>query len=148
MTASRRERARSDTRRPPAPAASPPTQPSAAAPRLIPPSAPTRRPRPSAALAAGALVALVLVAYAPAFRAGFIWDDDAYVTRNATLRTASGLARIWLVPGSVPQYYPLTFTSFWLEYRVFGDAATGYHVTNVLLHALNALLVWRILSRL
>ena len=146
MTASRRERARSDTRRPRPPAASPPAQPSSTAP--LPPSVPTRRPGPSAALAAGALGALVVVAYAPAFRAGFIWDDDAYVTRNATLRTASGLARIWLVPGSVPQYYPLTFTSFWLEHQVFGDAATGYHVTNVLLHALNALLVWRVLSRL
>src|SRR5213079_1491402 len=47
---------------------------------------------------------------------GFIWDDDSYVTANPTLQTLDGLRRIWLEPGAVPQYYPLTFTSFWIEY--------------------------------
>lgn len=109
-----------------------------------------RRPASAirAAYAGAALVALTVLAYLPALRAGFVWDDDAYVTQNATLRTVDGLARIWLVPGSVPQYYPLTFTSFWIEHRLHGDAAAPYHLTNVLLHALNALLVWRVLRRL
>jgi tetratricopeptide (TPR) repeat protein len=95
-----------------------------------------------------ALIALTLVAYGPAFRAGFIWDDDDYVTDNATLDSATGLARIWVEPGAVPQYYPLTFTTFWLEHRLFGDEPSGYHVTNVALHALNAVLAWRVLVAL
>lgn len=98
--------------------------------------------------AALALVALVALAYGPAFRAGFVWDDDDYVTDNATLDGVAGLARIWLEPGAVPQYYPLTFTSFWLEHQIFGDAPAGYHATNVALHALNAVLAWRILVAL
>src|SRR5262249_52759917 len=96
--------------------------------------------RPSTWTAA-ALVLLTVVAYGPAFRADFIWDDDAYVTENATLDDFHGLPRIWLEPGAVPQYYPLTFTSLWVEHQLFGDRATGYHVTNVLLHALNAVVV-------
>lgn len=99
-------------------------------------------------VAALALVVLTAVAYGPAYRAGFIWDDDAYVTDNAALDSLGGLVRIWTVPGAVPQYYPLTFTSFWLEHRFFGDDPFGYHVTNVALHALNAILVWLILVRL
>lgn len=99
-------------------------------------------------VAALALVALTMVAYGPAYRAGFIWDDDDYVTDNAALDTFGGLVRIWTVPGAVPQYYPLTFTSFWLEHRFFGDAPFGYHVTNVALHALNATLAWLVLVRL
>jgi tetratricopeptide (TPR) repeat protein len=98
--------------------------------------------------AALALVALTAVAYGPAYRAEFIWDDDDYVTDNAALDSFGGLVRIWTVPGAVPQYYPLTFTSFWVEHRVFGDAPLGYHVTNVALHALNALLAWLVLVRL
>ncbi len=102
-------------------------------------------------LAAGALlVAAALASYLPLFTmpAGFIWDDDAYVTGNATLRSAAGLRDIWLHPGATPQYYPLVFTSFWLEYRLWGLDPIGYHAVNVLLHALNVLLLWRILKRL
>lgn len=91
------------------------------------------------------LVAVVLLAYGPAYRAGFIWDDDDYVSRNSTLHEPGGLKRIWMEPGATPQYYPATFTSFWLEYRVWGLAPAGYHAVNILLHALNAALLWRLL---
>src|SRR5437899_1375422 len=87
-------------------------------------------------LAAGVLIVLILAAYAPALEAGFVWDDDDYVTANQTLRSLDGLRRIWMEPGAVPQYYPLTFTSLWLDYRLWGVAPAGYHLTNVLLHAL------------
>jgi tetratricopeptide (TPR) repeat protein len=99
---------------------------------------------------AGALVLLAatVVTYIPAYSAGFIWDDDAYVTDNTTLRDAAGLRRIWTEPGAVPQYYPLVHTTFWLEYHVWGLNPVGYHVVNVLLHAVNAVLVWQALRRL
>ncbi len=91
-----------------------------------------------------ALIALTAIAYVPALRGGFVWDDDAYVTANRALRTANGLADIWLRPGATPQYYPLTFTSFWLEWRLWGTWAAGYHATNVALHAAAAVVLWRL----
>ena len=94
------------------------------------------------------LVVLVVVAYMPAFVAGFVWDDDDYVTKNEALRSVAGLARIWLSPGVTPQYYPVTFTSLWIDYQLWGLRAPGFHATNVLLHAANAVLVWRLLERL
>ena len=99
---------------------------------------------------AGALVLLVLVfvCYAWTSRAGYIWDDNAYVTGNSTLRDFNGLSRIWTQPGATPQYYPLTFTSFWLETRVFGMKPAVSHVINALLHAGSVLLLWKILRRL
>lgn len=92
-----------------------------------------------------ALVVIVIAVYLPAFRMGFIWDDDDYVTNNPCLRDAAGLGRIWLQPGATPQYYPLTHTSFWLEYQAWGLEPAGYHATNVLLHAAAAILLWRLL---
>jgi Flp pilus assembly protein TadD len=110
-------------------------------------SAAARASRKSFA-AGAALFALTTIAYAPVLSNGFIWDDDAYVTRNPTLESAAGLWRIWLEPGATPQYYPLVFTSFWLERWRWGLDPAAYHAVNVVLHALNAVLLWLALRRL
>ncbi|MBC8105857.1 MAG: tetratricopeptide repeat protein [Anaerolineae bacterium] len=95
------------------------------------------------------LIAITAIAYLPAFRAGFIWDDPDYVINNHTLRDLTGLGEIWFHPTSLPQWYPLVHTTFWIEYQFFGaQSATIYHVTNIVLHTINALLLWRLLARL
>jgi protein O-mannosyl-transferase len=91
------------------------------------------------------LLVLAIAAYAPALRAGFVWDDDYHVTKNPTLADGRGLARIWLDPGATPQYYPLTHTTFWIEHRLWGFAPLGYHLVNILLHGGCAFLLWRVL---
>jgi protein O-mannosyl-transferase len=107
---------------------------------------PSRRWR---AIAPGlALVLLVIVAYLPALHGQFIWDDDFHVVKSAPLRSLGGLWRIWFEPGATQQYYPLTHSSFWLDYHLWGLHPKAYHVENILLHALGAVLVWRLLRRL
>ncbi len=64
------------------------------------------------------------------------------------LRSLAGLRQIWFVLGATQQYYPLTHTSFWVEYHLWGLNPLGYHVTNVCFQALNALLLWAILLKL
>lgn len=105
-------------------------------------------PRWRALLAAGWLLLAPLVAYAPLRAAGFVWDDDQHVTENPHLRDGAGLARIWLEPRATPQYYPLVHTSYWVEARLWGLDPRGYHLVNVLLHGVSALLLWRVLLRL
>ncbi len=113
-------------------------------------AAAARRPAPAvpAWLIGAALLAATLIAYVQALQGGFVWDDDDYVTANTTLRSLDGLRRIWLEPGAVPQYYPLTFTSLWLQYQLSGAAPFAYHLVNVLLHGLSAVLLWRLLLML
>ncbi len=99
------------------------------------------------------LLALVLaivtfLAYQPTWHAGFIWDDDSYVTENRALRSLAGLGRIWGEPGTTAQYYPLVFTTFWAEHHLWELQPLGYHLDNILLHALNAVLLWLVLRRL
>ena len=95
---------------------------------------------------AAAILLLVLLAYQPVWRAGFVWDDDVYVTENLALRSADGLQKIW--SGETIQYYPLVFTSFWTEYHLWKLQPLGYHLVNLALHALNAVLLWRVLKQL
>ena len=97
---------------------------------------------------AGLIILITLLAYRTALLGGYIWDDDLHITKNLTLRSLDGLARMWMEPGAVPQYYPLTHTSFWIEYHLWQLNPFGYHLVNVLLQALNAILLWSVLQRL
>ncbi len=99
-------------------------------------------------LAGFALAALTLLAYLPVWHAGFIWDDDAYVTANPLLTAPDGLRRIWFTLDSPSQYFPLTYTWLRLERGLWGLHPAGYHGVNLLLHTANALLLWRLLKRL
>ena len=95
------------------------------------------------------LVAGTFIAYLPALRGKFVWDDDAWTTGiSLLLRDASGLWTMWRKLGALQQYYPLAGTTFWLDYKLWGFWTLPYHVENVLLHAFAALLFWRLLWRL
>lgn len=94
------------------------------------------------------LIVLVALTYFPVARAGFIWDDESYVENNVHLRTLDGLRIIWTHIGATKQYYPLVFTTFWVEHKFYGLHPAGYHVVNVVLHTIAALLLVRVLRRL
>jgi len=86
-----------------------------------------------------------LIAYGPALRGDFVWDDNDYVSNNPTLQSAEGLRAIWFDPTATPQYYPLVHSSYWLEYHLWGLDPLGYHLINVALHLISVFLLWRIL---
>jgi tetratricopeptide (TPR) repeat protein len=94
------------------------------------------------------LVLATMIAYQQTWHLGYIWDDNFHITGNPTLRDLHGLWRIWSEVAATPQYYPLVHTSFWLEYHLWGLNPVGYHLVNVFLHALAAVLLWRVLVRL
>jgi Tfp pilus assembly protein PilF len=94
------------------------------------------------------LVVLTALAYLPALRNGFIWDDDAWLTNNRTLEGLAGLHRLWFDLLALQQYYPITGTAFWIQYQLWGFHPFGYHLVNVGLHALNAILFWLVLQKL
>ncbi len=104
-------------------------------------------PVPAACL----LLGLTVLAYLPALGAGYVFDDSIYLTQDKRMETFGGLGRIWTEVGGQDyqhQYYPLTSTVFWLQRRMWGDNPFGYHFVNVLLHAVNGCLLWRLLRSL
>lgn len=103
------------------------------------------RPTRGDLLLAAALVAVTLAAYLPVLDAGFIWDDDGYLTRNPLIHANDGLRRIWLTT-EAKDYYPLAYTSFWIQWRLWGEAPLPYHVLSVVQHAIASLLLWRTLA--
>ena len=93
------------------------------------------------------LVVATTLAYQPAWNGKPIWDDEIHITQPA-LRSMHGLARIWTDPAAAPQYYPILHTLFWVEYKLWDGSPLPYHLITILLHAVLALLVFRILRQL
>ncbi len=90
-----------------------------------------KRPVTASVLGAVLLLVLEFSAYWSATSAGWIWDDDVYVTDNPLLAQPGGLVRIWSEPAASPQYYPLVFTTFLAERAMFGEGPGAHHVTNL-----------------
>src|ERR1700730_1924760 len=92
------------------------------------------------------LIALVFVAYARVFNAGFIWDDESHLTQNPCIVGPLGLKEIWTSTRAV--YYPLVLTTFWALHKFVGLLPLPYHILTLLMHAGSAMLLWRVLRQL
>ena len=105
---------------------------------------------PRDGLTALALGLLVAVSYVPALSGGFVWDDLIF-SEEPVIHAVSGLKSIWFSPADIRNeghYWPLVYSSFWLEHKLWGLNPAGYHAVNVALHLANCLLLWRLLARL
>ena len=97
------------------------------------------------------LVIATIIAYQPVCKNDFVnYDDNVYVTDNANIK--NGLTRqslAWaFTSGYAENWHPLTWISHILDYRIFGPNPVGHHLTNVLLHIINTLLLFYVLQKL
>jgi protein O-mannosyl-transferase len=90
----------------------------------------------------------VFASFAPALQNDFVnWDDDLNLTDNAAYRGLGPSQLYWMVTTTLGGHFqPLTWLSFALDHAVWGMAPFGYHLTNLALHAANAVLVWLLLQ--
>ena len=92
------------------------------------------------------LILALVLAYAPVWRAGFVWDDGQFLTANPCIVGPLGLKEIWTTRDA--DICPLVLTTFWVEHALWGLAPLPYHLLNVLLHGACAIVLWRVLRRL
>ncbi len=86
---------------------------------------------------------VALFVFLPATRFEFTnWDDNVLVTQNAAIRDVSipGIIKIFS-SFSLNHYHPLVTLSYAIEFKIFGLIPFPFHVTNVVLHVLNSILV-------
>ncbi len=96
---------------------------------------------------AAVLLVAAFAVYWPAIHGQFIWDDVVSITANPLVRASDGLYRIWFTSEPI-DYWPVTNSLYWAEWRLWGMNPTGYHAVNILLHAANALVFWILLRRM
>ena len=95
----------------------------------------------------GLLIALTTLVYLPALGGGALLDDDLLLTQNKIVKAPDGLYQFWFT-ANASDYWPLTNTTFWIEWRLWGEHLMGYHVTNLVLHIVESLLIWFLLRKL
>ena len=110
----------------------------------------TRRPLAPERWLAALVAAAAVAAFSPALLNGFvIWDDDVYLLRNLSYRGLGPAQLRWVMSNTkLGHYMPLTWLSFALDYRLWGMEPGGYHLTNLLLHALVSALCFFFLHEL
>jgi hypothetical protein len=97
------------------------------------------------------LVILTVITFWSLKDCGFInLDDSRYVYENTYVR--SGLnwdsVRYAFSSFELSNWHPLTWLSLMLDYQIFGLNPQGFHLTNLLFHILNAILLFLVLSRM
>jgi protein O-mannosyl-transferase len=95
------------------------------------------------------LAALTVAVYSPVFGHQFVlWDDHDYITANPNIRGGPGWNAIrWAFTSTyASNWHPLTWLSHALDYELFGLNPAGHHVESVLIHALNAVLLFLLLA--
>ena len=97
------------------------------------------------------IVILIVLSYSNSLSGQFVWDDENFVVKNEAVRRISlpQIGRFFLDPGTVALgvlsrevYRPLATLSFALDFHLWRFNAFGYHCTNLLLHTVNAILVY------
>ena len=96
-------------------------------------------------LQAAVIVAAGLWIYAPALHGGWLWDDNTNLTENPLMRDPAALWKIWFAPQSL-DYYPIQMSVEWIQWQLWGVDTFGYHLTNVCLQIVDALLFWWVLA--
>jgi protein O-mannosyl-transferase len=96
------------------------------------------------------LILGMLALYSPALRNGFVnYDDPAYVTSNAHVRQGLSWSNVrWAFTATVEaNWHPLTWISHMVDVQFFGLNPAGHHLDSVLLHAINVVLLFFLLTR-
>jgi tetratricopeptide (TPR) repeat protein len=109
---------------------------------------PSPAPGPRAAFLPAIVALVTFAAFSPALRGDFVnWDDDLNFLNNPQYR-GLGIEQLrWMWTSSFSgHYHPLTWMTLGLDYALWRMNPFGYHLTNLLLHAANAVLLYFILQ--
>jgi protein O-mannosyl-transferase len=103
----------------------------------------------AAFFAASAIALATMAAYANSINGSFIFDDLASIPENPTIRRLGDIENVLSPPpnGETVSERPLLNLSFAINYAFSGFDVQGYHLTNLVIHALVALVLFGVLRR-
>lgn len=107
----------------------------------------------------GLLIIITLLAYVKIFNAEFVYDDYAFIVNNKDIQSFKPFSKFFLSPdiftgsnysdqGGGKNWRPVASFAFAAQYALFGKNPFGYHLTSILFHILNLILVYFLVIKL
>lgn len=88
--------------------------------------------------------------YAPALKNGFVYDDPDTVVNNTLIKDFGNLPELfhkdYFALSGETSYRPVVTFTYFLDYALYGIRPWGFHLTNILLHALNGIMLYMLLT--
>ena len=101
------------------------------------------------------LILVSIIIFSNTFQNPFMWDDNELIVENRYIKHLKFIPFLFSFtywkyhhPLTKGFYRPITTTSFALDYSLWGTNPFGYHLTNLILHILNVMLIYLTLSLL
>lgn len=99
------------------------------------------------------LIIIVSIAiYANSLNNGFVYDDEFTITNNTLISDIRNLPKLfqneYFTLSGEMSYRPVVTLTYFFDYALYGRSSLGYHLTNILLHAFNGVLLYIFLCML
>ena len=105
------------------------------------------------------IILLVILVYFPTFSGKFILDDNSLVRNNPYIKKVQRITSYFAQEDGISDrrdvgsyhtgyYRPLINVTYWLDYKLWGMSAPGFRTTNLILHLLSCLLLFKVLVSL
>lgn len=98
------------------------------------------------------ITCLSIALYASALKNGFVYDDNETIVNNALIKDFANLPKLFQVDyfegSGEATFRPVVTFSYFIDYALFGLSPWGFHLTNIILHAVNGILLYTFLTLL
>ncbi len=94
------------------------------------------------------LVIFAFILYGNSIANQFVFDDIPLIVENPLIKNLGNIPAIIGWENGLPLYRPVRYLSYTIDYAISGMNPAGYHVANILYHAITAWVIFLLLSRL
>ena len=97
------------------------------------------------------LILLISIAiYSNTLKNGFVYDDEFTIVNNTLIKNFSNLSKLftreYFISSGEMSYRPVVTFTYFIDYALYGLKPYGYHLTNLILHAMNGVILYIFLT--
>ena len=98
------------------------------------------------------ILIIAIAIYSNTLKNGFVYDDESTIVNNTLIKDFSNISKLftkeYFISSAEASYRPVVTFTYFLDYAIYGLNPYGFHLTNLILHAINGVLLYIFLTSL